>query len=184
MTCAPCAENPPPWREGRAAMVYDEMPRRLILPLKYADRTENVQLLARYLAIAAADMIDTDRLLVPVPLHRRRLFTRRYNQAALLARALGRMTGAGVLIDALERPRATPPLEGAGRERRQALMRGAIGVRAGRARAVAGRHVIVVDDVMTTGATLAACTHSLLAAGAARVDVIAVARACGQQEQQ
>lgn len=165
-------------------MVYDDLPRRLILPLKYADRTENVRLLARYLAIAAADVMGDAPLLVPVPLHRRRLFTRRYNQAALLARALGRMTGADVLPDALERPRATPPLEGAGRARRQALMRNAIGVRPGRAGAIAGRNVIVVDDVMTTGATLSACTHALLAAGAAQVDVIAVARACGQQEQQ
>ncbi|WP_415552056.1 double zinc ribbon domain-containing protein [Komagataeibacter rhaeticus] len=184
LTCVACRENPPPWREARAAMVYDDTPRTLILPLKYADRTENAALLARYMAGAASGLIGPDCVLVPVPLHRLRLFSRRYNQAALLARALGRLTGAAVIIDGLERPRATRPLEGLGRAARHARMHGAVGVRAHRQAAIQGRHMIVVDDVMTTGATLAACTRALLAAGAGRVDVLAAARACGQHEQQ
>ncbi|BAK82980.1 ComF family protein [Komagataeibacter medellinensis] len=183
-TCASCTENPPPWHEGRAAMVYDDMPRSLILPLKYADATENAGLLGRYMAWAAKDLIRPDSLLMPVPLHRLRLFGRRYNQALLLARALGRQARVAVMADGLERTRATRPLEGLGRPARHDLMRGVIGVRAHRRAAIQGRHVIVVDDVMTTGATLGACAHALLGAGAARVDVLAAARACGQYEQQ
>lgn len=184
MTCTSCTRDPPPWAQGRAAMVYDDMPRNLILPLKYADRTENAGLLARYMARAAMGLLGPDSLLIPVPLHRIRLFGRRYNQAGLLARALGRLTGSPVMVDGLERIRATRPLEGLGRSARHDVMRGTIGVRARHLAAIRGRHVIVVDDVMTTGATLAACTHALLGAGAGQVDVLAAARACGQHEQQ
>mgnify|MGYP003362744743 CR=1 FL=1 len=165
-------------------MVYDAVPRSLILPLKYADATENADLLARYMARAAKDVIGPDSLLRPVPLPRRRLVSRRYNQAALLARARGRLGRITVMADGLERTRATRPLEGLGRRMRHDLMRGVIDVRAHHRAAIKGRHVIVVDDVMTTGATLGACAHALLGAGAARVDVLAVARACGQHEQQ
>ncbi|MBV1829391.1 ComF family protein [Komagataeibacter sp. AV436] len=184
MTCTACQHSPPPWHEARAAMVYDDTARSLILPLKYADRTENVSLLARYMAMAASDIMTGESLFMPVPLHRLRLFGRRYNQAALLARALAGLAGAAAVCDGLERTRATRPLEGLGRSQRQHLMSGVIAVRPGRIPALAGRHVIVVDDVMTTGATLAACTVPLLAAGAARVDVLAAARASGQQAPQ
>ncbi|CAM2737749.1 amidophosphoribosyltransferase [Komagataeibacter xylinus] len=184
MTCTTCQQNPPPWREARAAMMYDETARSLILPLKYADSTENVSLLARYMAKAGRDIMTGESLFMPVPLHRLRLFGRRYNQAALLARALARLAGATVLCDGLERIHATRPLEGLGRSQRQHLMHGAITVRPERIPALSGRHVIVVDDVMTTGATLAACAVPLLAAGATRVDVLAAARASGQHAPQ
>jgi ComF family protein len=113
-------------------------------------------------------------VLVPVPLHRTRLLARRYNQSALLARALGRMAGVRVAADALRRVRATAPLGELSATARARMLDGAIAVR--RPAAVAGRHVLLVDDVLTSGATARACTGALLAAGAAGVDVLVAAR--------
>ncbi len=111
---------------------------------------------------------------MPVPLHRGRLLARRFNQSALLARALGRMAGVAVAADALRRVRATAPLGELSAGARARMLAGAIAVR--RPAAVAGRHVLLVDDVLTSGATARACTSALLAAGAAGVDVLVAAR--------
>ena len=176
-SCTACLEQPPAWRFARAAFAYDEFSRGLVLPLKYGDRTENAAVLARHMARAGRSLLETCDLLVPVPLHRRRLFTRRYNQAALLARAVGRLSARPVLVDALVRLRHTPTLVGQSPAERRKVVAGAIGPRPGRIAAVAGRRIVLVDDVLTTGATAGACAEVLLAAGAMTVDVLAAARA-------
>lgn len=175
--CAPCGAAPPPWRQGRAAMIYDEWSRPLILRLKYADRTDLAPVLARHMLRAGAGLLDGADLLVPVPLHRRRLFHRRYNQAALLARATGRLAGLPTIPDLLVRPHPTPPLGRLGATARRDTLRGAIALRPGRAAQVAGQRILLVDDVMTTGATTGECARVLLAAGARSVDVLVAARA-------
>ncbi|GBQ31712.1 competence protein F [Gluconacetobacter sacchari DSM 12717] len=175
--CAPCLEVPPPWRHGRAALVYDERSRALVLRLKYADRTDLAPLLARHMARAGRDMLENADLLVPVPLHRGRLFHRRYNQAGLLAAAIGRIVRLPVLPDALVRLRGTPPLARLGARARQDVLREAIAARPSRRDGLAGRRIVLVDDVMTTGATLGACARAATAAGAASVDVLVAARA-------
>lgn len=176
--CAECLQNPPPWDEGRAPLVYDEGSRRLILGLKYGDRTENAALLARYMYQAGRDVLDADTIVVPVPLHRWRLFRRRYNQSALLAHELARMGGCAHWPDALRRIRHTRPLGRLSRAERQEVLAGAITLRPHRASGVRGKHVVVVDDVMTTGSTLGTCVRVLRACGAARIDVLCAARVC------
>ncbi|MFT9090681.1 MAG: ComF family protein [Gluconacetobacter sp.] len=176
-SCAPCLDHPPSWRNGRAAMIYDERSRVLILRLKYADRTDLAPLLARHMVRAGRELLAEADLLVPVPLHRGRLFRRRYNQAGLLAVAIGRIAHLPVVPDALQRVRGTPALARLGAAARQEVLRGAIVARPSRRERLAGRRVILVDDVMTPGATLGACARAVLAAGAVSVDVLVAARA-------
>ena len=174
MVCDACAIDPPPWGEARAALAYDAQSRRLVLGFKHGDRTELAAALARMMARAGAALLGRAEVLVPVPLHRRRLLARRFNQSALLARALGRLAGVPVAADALRRVRATAPLGELSAGARARMLDGAIAVR--RPAGVAGRHVLLVDDVLTSGATARACTAALLAAGAAGVDVLVAAR--------
>jgi ComF family protein len=151
---------------------YDEMAKRLILPLKYADRTDLARGLARLMARAGAKLLERADVLAPVPLHVTRLRQRRYNQAALLAGELGRMAGRPVLQDALRRLRPTVPLGKLGVAERRAELTGTMAVR----RDVSGMAVLLVDDVMTSGATADACAAVLRDAGATRVDVLTAAR--------
>lgn len=174
--CGDCRENPPPWRRARAALAYDAVARRLVLPLKYADRPETARHLAPLLARAGAVLLAEAEAIVPVPLHRRRLLARRYNQAVVLARALAR-PGLPALLDALVRTRPTAPLGELGREDRTREVAGAFAPRPARIPALRGRRVVLVDDVLTSGATAGACSRALLEAGAASVDVLALARA-------
>lgn len=183
LTCQNCLDAPPPWDSGRAALVYDDWSRRLVLGLKYGDRTENAAFLARYMHLSARDLLIRDAILVPVPLHRRRLFARRYNQSALLAGELARMGGMTHWPDALMRTCHTRPLGHLALPQRRAVLHGAITVRSHRMAALRGRHVILVDDVMTTGSTLAACTVALRDHGAARVDVLSATRVCVTADQ-
>lgn len=175
-SCPGCLDSPPPWRSGRAAFAYDDLSRRLVLPLKYGDRTENAVVLGRHMMRAGRTLLEACDLLVPVPLHRRRLFTRRYNQAALLAHALSRLCGRPVMVDALARVRQTSPLVGQSAAERRNAVADSIRARPHRVGGLRGRHVVLIDDVLTTGATAGVCAEALLGAGAASVDVLAAAR--------
>jgi ComF family protein len=174
--CPACRDHLPPWGRARAALRYDAQARRIVLPLKYADRTEFASALAPLMARAGAALLRDAEVLVPVPLHRRRLIARRYNQAALLAHAVGRLGGKPVLADALRRTRVTVPLGDLSAEQRARVVDGAFAVRARRQEKISGRRVLLIDDVLTSGATCAACTRVLLAAGAAAVEVLVAAR--------
>lgn len=174
--CPACTARPPAFAYARAALRYDEAARRLLLPFKYADRTELAAPLARHMARAGAPLLAAADLLAPVPLHWRRLLGRRYNQAALLAGCLARRSGTPVVPDLLRRTRATPPLGERGAAERRLVLAGAFAVTPRHRARVQGRRVLLVDDVMTSGATAEACALVLLAAGAAAVDVLAAAR--------
>jgi ComF family protein len=172
--CAGCIASPPPWRRARAALRYDEASRGLILAFKHGDRTEMAPALVRWLA-GAADLSEID-LVAAVPLHWRRLFARRYNQAALLALGLARLSGKPAIPDLLRRRRATASQGHLGALARERNVAGAFAVNPARRGALAGARVLLVDDVVTTGATVAACCRVLRREGAAAVDVLAVAR--------
>lgn len=174
--CGNCAENRPPWRQARAALRYDEHSRRVVLPLKYNDRTELAASLAAMMVRAGADLLVGAAVLVPVPLHPSRLRGRRYNQAGLIAREIGRRSRVPTALDALVRLRATDSLGELSAERRAAMVAGAFALRRGRGQRIKGLNVVLIDDVLTSGATASACTRALLAGGAARVDVLVAAR--------
>ena len=174
--CEPCRETPPPWTEARAPLAYNDQARRLILPLKYSDRLENARALAPHLVRAGAQLLAAADWVVPVPLHRRRLLSRRYNQSALLAKAVVRLMPRPLMLDALMRIRATPRLVTLPPKMRQVVLLGAIVARPGRVTALRDSRVLLIDDLLTTGSTAEACTIALLAAGVVRVDVLAAAR--------
>ena len=174
--CPGCREQLPVFRQARGALRYDQQGRRLILPLKHGDRVELAQILAPMMVRAGSALLEQADVLIPVPLHRRRLFQRKYNQAAVLAFAVGRISGRPVLPDALERTRRTDPLDEKTPEERAREVAGSFRVRSSRAARLAGRTVLLIDDVMTSGSTASACAAVLLEAGAAAVDVLVAAR--------
>jgi len=174
--CPGCAERRPAFTTARAALRYDAQSRRLILPLKHADRLEFAPVLGAMMLRAGAALLPRADLLVPVPLHRRRLFHRRYNQASVLALWLGRHAKRPVVADGLVRVRETAPLDEKTAEARAAEVQDAFAVRPNRLRRIAGARVLLIDDVMTSGATAEQCARTLLRAGAASVDVLVAAR--------
>lgn len=174
--CPGCREHPPIFRTARAALRYDAQARQLILPLKHADRTELAAILAPMMVRSGADLLERASVLVPVPLHRRRLFQRKYNQAAVLALAIGRLANRPVLPDGLVRTRRTTPLEHKTPMERAAEVSGSFVMRPTRTTMIVGKAVLLIDDVMTSGATANACAAVLLDAGAAAVDVLVAAR--------
>ncbi len=176
LQCQRCVNNPPEYGQARAAWLYDKASRRLLLPLKYSDRTELARPLARQMAFAGRDLLARAELLLPVPLHYRRLLSRKYNQAGLLAKRLSKLSGVPWAPDLLRRRRSTPALGGLSAGERIVALHGAFRLARGGAARIAGRRLLLVDDVMTSGATVRACAAVLLAAGAAGVDVLAAAR--------
>jgi len=175
--CGACARDQPAYDRVRAVMRYDEHSRGLVLGFKYTDRTEGAPAYGAWLARAGQELLAEAELIVPVPLHWRRLFSRRYNQSALLAQALSRQARVPVALDALRRDRHTVSqarLSAAARERNVA---GAFAVPVAKEALVRGRRVLLVDDVLTTGSTVSACARTLRRAGAAAVDVLVLARA-------
>lgn len=175
MICTRCAAHPPPWRQARAALWYDDHSRRIILPFKHGDRVETAAALAWHMARTGAALLQDADCIVAVPLHRRRLLKRRYNQSALLAQALARLSGRPAIPDALRRIHATPPLQGMGPALRAATVAGAFSVEPSRLGSIQGQRVLLVDDVLTTGATAEACVRTLLTAGASQVDLLVAA---------
>jgi ComF family protein len=174
--CAACVAEPPPFDRARAAMRYDAGARGLVLRFKHADATHAAPGYARWMARAGAELLADCDLIAPVPLHRWRLLRRRYNQSALLALALGRMAGRPVAPDLLVRRRYTPSQGRLDRAHRFANVAGAFALRPGYAAAIGGKRVLLVDDVMTTGATVEECAKVLKRAGAGAVDVLTLAR--------
>lgn len=172
--CGRCLAEPPAYDRMRAAVAYGEISRRVALKLKYGGRPGVAETMARFMARHLEP--GGDAVLAPVPLHRWRIWRRGYNQAALIAAALARLTGRQTRLDLIERVKATPPLRGMGPRERKDAVRGAFRVAARHKAALKGRAVILVDDVYTSGATANACAKALKRAGAARVDILAWAR--------
>lgn len=168
--------DPPPFARARAAVLYEGAARDLVHRLKYRDATEVASLIGRLTARAAADLVDSVDLVVAVPLHRRRLFTRRFNQSQLIAAEVGRRIGRPVDPFAVERVRATPAQVGLTGRQRADNVAGAFRVPPAARVRIAGRRLLLVDDVLTTGATLKAVTRALKRAGAAEVEVLTFAR--------
>lgn len=176
--CEACRAADRPWHKGRAVMLYADGARRLILGLKHGDRVDLAPALAGWMAARAEPLLEPDTLIVPVPLHWRRLFARRYNQAGLLANHLGREVDREVCPDLLERTRKTAPQDGMGVDARFENLSGAIRVAPRHLKRIQDRPILLVDDVMTSGATLATCTEACHAAGSGQVCVIVLARVC------
>ncbi len=169
--CPTCLADPPRHAGVRAAVAYGDIARDVVLKLKYGRRLAHAETIARLLVRHVAS--DTD-VIVPVPLHRWRIWSRGYNQSALIAAALGKASGRRVDHFVIERCKPTPVLRGLGRSARRRALAGAFAVPD--AQAVSGRNIALIDDVYTTGATTDACTAALLKAGASRVTILCWAR--------
>lgn len=174
-TCAPCLAEPPRHDGVAAATLYTEASRKLVLALKHGGRIALAPMMARLISTKLAD-VGADWIVVPVPLHRWRLWRRGFNQAALLAGDIALLSGASLLVDGLERRKPTPSLGGLGRKARARALSGAIGVRPSRRNRISGANVVLVDDVLTSGATSDACVAALKKAGARRVVIACFAR--------
>lgn len=174
--CAACIARHPLFARSRAALAYDDGCRDLIIAFKHADRLDLARPFARWMAQAGGDLLAGADLVAPVPLHWRRLLWRRYNQAAVLAQALGRLGAKPVRPDLLRRRRATQKQGHLSRLGRRRNVQGAFELGRVKRQDVAGKRVLLVDDVITTGATVEGCCRVLLAAGAASVDVLALAQ--------
>lgn len=174
--CGACAAREPVFEKARSAFVYDDESRALVLSLKHGGRTDALAAFGRWMNRAGGELLADADGLVPVPLHPRRLRQRRFNQSLLLARTLSRASGVPVAPHILQRTRATPSQGGLSAKGRTRNVAGAFKVRAEAKADLAGRRLVLVDDVYTTGATLEACARALLRSGAANVSAITLAR--------
>ncbi len=176
LKCDDCMQINRPWSRGRAALLYKDNARRLVLSFKHGDRLDLANPAAGWMARAIAPIQEQGMLLVPIPIHWTRLLRRRYNQAAILAQALARSTGLEYAPDYLIRPRHTQPHDGMSLNERFGNMQGAIVPHPKRGPKLEGRKVLLVDDVMTSGATFAAAAEACNAAGACDVFALSLAR--------
>jgi ComF family protein len=167
---------PPSYRRARAAVRFDEVSRSLIHALKYNDRLDVVPMMARWLNRAGRELLDDADAIVPVPLHWRRRWARRFNQSAVLATAVSAQCGVPVALGALKRVKATAQQVGLSRPQRASNVQGAFRVPPEGKAQVTGRSLVLLDDVLTSGATVDGCARALLRAGAAHVDVLVFAR--------
>jgi len=174
--CDACINSPMPWQRGRAALVYEGNARNMILALKHGDRLDMVRAMAGWMVQKARALPLDNVIVAPVPLHRWRLLRRRYNQAAVLALEIAKRGDLPCCPDLVQRRRPTSGQGGLGRIARFRRQKEAFCVPENRRLRLQGKRVLMVDDVMTTGATLAACTEACLAAGAKEVNILVLAR--------
>ena len=174
--CGTCLAHPPRYRRARAVVAYDERSRKLVLPFKHGDRTDMARAYGAWMARAGSELLADADLIAPVPLHWRRLLSRRYNQAVLLARGVARQAARPLAPDLLRRVRWTGSQAGLKARERRSNVRQAFEVHPRWASGVRGKGVVLVDDVLTTGATVEACARALQRAGASHVDVLTLAR--------
>lgn len=168
--------DPPAYNRARAAVRFDEISRALVHGLKYGDRLDLAPMMGRWIGQAGRELLAEADALIAVPLHWRRLWARRFNQLAMLAAAVSRQTGVPIAAGALKRVKPTAQQVGLSRTERAANVQGAFRVPADGKAAVTGRRLILIDDVLTSGATVDGCARALLRAGAANVDVLVFAR--------
>jgi len=174
--CGRCLATPPPYDRARAVMRYGEVGRTVAHRLKYGRRLSFAMVMAGHMARLLPEEGREQALLVPVPLHRWRIWSRGFNQAALIARQLGRRADIPLAVDLLRRTRHTPPLHALSAAGRARIMRGAFALAPGAEKRLYGRTVILIDDIWTTGVTATACAQLLRQGGAARVEIICWAR--------
>ena len=167
---------PPAYDRARAAVRYDDTARALVLSFKYGDRLDLAPMMGQWMARAGRELLKDSDALIPVPLHWSRLWSRRFNQSAALAGSISNAVGVPVLHDTLKRVRATPQQVGLSKTERADNVQGAFKVPPGQKAEVAGRRLVLVDDVLTSGATVDTCARALLRAGAKHVDVLVFAR--------
>ncbi len=176
LICNDCLDISRPWRAGRAVFEYGDVGRDLVLGLKHGDRAEIARAAGPWMARVGADILQDNPVLVPIPLHWRRLAKRRYNQAGLLAQALARETGLECHPTALQRIRATYSQDGRDRDGRFQNVADAIQAAPRQIKHIARRPIILIDDVMTSGATFSAASQACLTAGSGPIYVMALAR--------
>jgi len=174
--CGACLRRPPRYLRARSALVYDDRSRRLVLPFKHGDRTDMAKSCGLWMARAGRELLQDADMLIPVPLHWRRAWHRRYNQSGALARVIEHASGVKLRGELLQRVRPTEQQVGLSRPQRASNVQGAFKVPADRQPEIAGRRVILIDDVLTSGATADACARALLRAKAVQVDVLVFAR--------
>ncbi len=174
--CGLCIYETPAFTQARAALWYDDASQPLITQFKYADQIQLARLYAGWMLQAAGDMLPTIDVILPVPLHWRRFVWRRYNQSALLATKIGRLVDKPTLPDGLQRIKATIPQTGLSKQQRQHNVSAAFRVHPKHKDKIVGRHILLIDDVYTTGATLTACVQALKSASAKEVSVLTLAR--------
>lgn len=174
LTCGACLKDSPQFGRARAVFVYTPESRVLVTRLKFADRTDLAPTLARWMVRAGSDVLAEADLIIPVPLHRWRLLSRTYNQSTLLARHISKQSGVAAEFHAVRRVKATPRQGGLSARARRRNVTRAFEVRL--PRRIAGQNILLVDDVLTTGATLNACARVLMSAGAKRVDALVAGR--------
>lgn len=171
--CDGCITHPPAWDSGRASVLYDGGGRRAVLALKHGDRLDMARPLAEWMARSGAELLADADVITPVPLHWTRLFKRRFNQSAELARHLAKISGKPYVPDLLIRQKATKTQDGLSRVERHENQRGVFAVNP---RRTIPQNVLIIDDVMTTGATISACAEVLQSAGCVQIDALVLAR--------
>ena len=174
--CDDCLQNPPPWAEGRAVFCYQGLARKMILELKHGDRPELAAPAAAWMAQIAADMLTEKTFIIPIPVHWQRFLQRKYNQAEVLAKHVAKHSGAELKPDILRRPRKTVPLKQVNRSERFSILESAFEINPDKAQEIQERKIVLIDDVMTSGATLSAATLTLQHAGAGDISVLVLAR--------